>query len=295
MAACPNCQSYILDGQLFCRACGYCLETNFQISTRSLGLPSSGSESVSAHPNPRPRAAQNARHRFAFPLAGFMLALLVGGLSAAPFMNSVPSHHSCASVRQSILSERSYMGVYLMESNDGLPGAYIDAILEESPAEQAGLLSGDRIIAVNDNEINSIQGLVSTLKRIAPGTTLNLKVQRENETFYTTITTARRTELNFQAKKRQGFLGVGDLQSISVNIMAETQEGVFVGKVIENSAAEGAGLQDGDIILSVDGHSIKTPQELARRIRAITPHQIVPIEVVRESQTLYLTASMGER
>jgi C-terminal processing protease CtpA/Prc len=302
MAACPNCQSYVLDGQLFCRSCGFCMDHGFQVSTRSLGLPSTGpQQGASTQPVPRARTCYKPRHRFSIPIAGFVLALLVGGLSAAPFMsmNNYSSHHSCGQSSQAFLSERSYMGVYLVENYDGSSGAYIDAVLEGSPADQAGLASGDRIISVNDGLVSTIPDLVSHLKRTAPGTTITLRVEREDETFYTALTTTRRSELNFQARRAQGFLGVGDLDTITIGEKTETYDssnaGVLVGRVIDNSAAEFSGLQSGDVILSVDGHSTETPQQLARRVRATTPQQIVPILVWRDGQVLHLSASMGER
>jgi S1-C subfamily serine protease len=189
------------------------------------------------------------------------------------------------------------MGVYLMESYDGSGGAYIDAVLEGSPADQAGLTIGDRIVAVNDSLISSVSDLVTHLKRTAPGTTVTLRVEREDDSFYTALTTTRRNELNFQARRAQGFLGVGDLDTITIH--GETYEtantGVLVGRVIDNSAAQFSGMQSGDVIVSIDGHSTETPQQLARRVRAITPQQIVPILVWRDGQILHLSASMGER
>lgn len=57
---------------------------------------------------------------------------------------------------------------------------YVKGVFEDSPAHQAGLLPGDRILAVNDEKVYSIYSVIKTLQD-RPGEAVSLTVQRAEE------------------------------------------------------------------------------------------------------------------
>ena len=62
--------------------------------------------------------------------------------------------------------------------------------------------------------------------------------------------------------------------------------GIYVGSISENGGAEAAGLQKGDIILSVDGTKVGTMNSLNK---ILLPHKAgdsVTLEVLRDGKTL---------
>lgn len=71
----------------------------------------------------------------------------------------------------------------------GLPkGAAIQSVTEDSPAEKAGLQRGDIITNANDMEITSSDDLVSMVRKMAVGDTLNVTVYRQGQTLNMTVT-----------------------------------------------------------------------------------------------------------
>ena len=71
----------------------------------------------------------------------------------------------------------------------GLPkGAAIQSVTEDSPAEKAGLQRGDIITNANDTEITSSDDLVSMVRKMAVGDTLNVTVYRQGQTLNMTVT-----------------------------------------------------------------------------------------------------------
>lgn len=59
--------------------------------------------------------------------------------------------------------------------------------------------------------------------------------------------------------------------------------GVLIYQIIPGSAADRAGLEVGDIILSYDGHEIENPSMLSKYVRADSPGKTVAFEIVRGS------------
>jgi S1-C subfamily serine protease len=71
--------------------------------------------------------------------------------------------------------------------------------------------------------------------------------------------------------------------------------GALIEKVIEDTGAERAGLQQGDVIVSVDGEEIETPWDLTRHLLRSEPGALVELEVIRDGDRQSFTAELGER
>jgi len=96
----------------------------------------------------------------------------------------------------------------------------------------------------------------------------------------------------------RGFLGV-QLQEIEEDVAKalglDGREGSLVASVIEGSAAEEAGIQNGDIIVEFDGKKI-TGADRLRHIVAETPvGKEVEVIVNRQGEQIKLTAKIGDR
>ncbi len=69
--------------------------------------------------------------------------------------------------------------------------------------------------------------------------------------------------------------------------------GVLVGKVLEGSAAEKAGVKVGDLLVSIGGETVDTPGAVIRAVGR-NAGKTVPIEVVRDGRVQSLTATLPE-
>lgn len=88
---------------------------------------------------------------------------------------------------------------------------------------------------------------------------------------------------------RRGVLGVrGDnlTQDIANALDLEMTRGAFVAEVIEDSAAEQAGLKSGDVIVGVNGESIRSFFELAARVGSIGAGKEVTLNIVRDGNEM---------
>jgi S1-C subfamily serine protease len=71
--------------------------------------------------------------------------------------------------------------------------------------------------------------------------------------------------------------------------------GAEVTKVVEDSAAERAGLQVGDVLVGIDGESVDGPWDVTEKILASQPGDRVDLEIMREGSRDSLSAELGER
>jgi S1-C subfamily serine protease len=66
-------------------------------------------------------------------------------------------------------------------------------------------------------------------------------------------------------------------------------------KVHPNSPAQRAGLRGDDLILSVNGEEIHSPEHLGQVIGQMNPGTLVEVEVERNRQTQVYEATLGRR
>ena len=97
---------------------------------------------------------------------------------------------------------------------------------------------------------------------------------------------------------RRGLLGV-NIGTVTPAI-AESYElgntsGAFVTEVTSGSAADAAGLQIGDVIVSIDGEPMDGPGSLRNSIGLLRPGDTVEVGYMRDGETRTTTATLGER
>ena len=65
--------------------------------------------------------------------------------------------------------------------------------------------------------------------------------------------------------------------------------------MVEESAADKAGLKAGDVILNFDGHEIIDEGDLAEIIRAQEPEQEVTLSIKRDGKDVEIKAVLGKK
>jgi serine protease Do len=105
-------------------------------------------------------------------------------------------------------------------------------------------------------------------------------------------------QLREKGKVSRGYLGIGirnlDYNQAQAWGLANT-DGALVQSVEPNTPAADAGVQHGDVILSVDGRKIKTTRDLISYVSAKGPNTAVSLEVFRDGKTLTKTVKLRER
>lgn len=97
---------------------------------------------------------------------------------------------------------------------------------------------------------------------------------------------------------KRGFLGV-EITSLTPDLRrhfgVNEDEGVMIGKVVDDSAAFRAGLEVGDIVTRVDGRTIEGSWDLTSAIRESATGETVSIEFWRDGTVNQLAVTLDER
>ena len=92
--------------------------------------------------------------------------------------------------------KQGFLGVGLTDRTDGGQGAVIANVEEGSPADKAGIKSGDVVLAINDVPITGRTGMIAVVRDAQPGDTVKVKVERYGKTLTLSATLVERDTSN---------------------------------------------------------------------------------------------------
>jgi len=94
----------------------------------------------------------------------------------------------------------------------------------------------------------------------------------------------------------RGYLGV-QIQPVTADIASalglDQPQGVLIAGVQPDTPATAAGLQDGDVILSLDGEAVAGPEALSRAVASREPGEQVRLQIWRSEGEVELTATLA--
>jgi regulator of sigma E protease len=155
----------------------------------------------------------------------------------------------------------------------------VGRVVESSPAAAAGLRSGDVVTAVNGKSVSYWED-VDRAVAASEGKPLELAVKRGDATQNVTVTPQRTTIQDPILREAKETWDIG----------AGPQSVPQISSVNPGSPAEIAGLQPGDVVISVGGRRVFTADDLVQTIRS-RPRQALPMEIEREGKRLTLTVT----
>jgi serine protease Do len=104
-------------------------------------------------------------------------------------------------------------------------------------------------------------------------------------------------QLKSHGRVERGLLGV-QIQPVTDEIASSlslgSSKGALVAQVEPNSAAAKAGVQDGDVIKTVDGKDVATVRDLTRTIAGMAPGSSVKIGLLRDGKEMTVSAKLGD-
>lgn len=176
--------------------------------------------------------------------------------------------------------QRGFLGVMIQDVNAGLAqafdlgevqGALVSEVTPDSPADKAGLKSGDVITEFDGKSVEDSRRLKLAVGATEPGKTVEVTVIREGkpETFKIALKKvpgARMADgspsLGSRGEALAG-VGVADLDGEARKMMNLPQQvqGVVVTQVEESSPAHEAGLRPGDVITEINRNAVKDADE----------------------------------
>ena len=164
--------------------------------------------------------------------------------------------------------KRPYLGISAestkVEAGDG---AHIGAVAKDGAAANIGLKKGDVITAVNDISINSWTELQGTIASYNAGDKVKITYKRDNKEYTTNATLSTKTGTYDEiAASGVGEALGADLETLDKKKAQEydAEGGVVVKNIKKDSPFGRTRMQEGFIILSVNGEEVTSVQNLGK-------------------------------
>ncbi|HEV2279630.1 MAG TPA: Do family serine endopeptidase [Acidobacteriaceae bacterium] len=160
-------------------------------------------------------------------------------------------------------------------------GAVVTQVNPDSAGEKAGLKSGDVITGINGKSITDSGQLQMLVLQNAPGTTIHLDVSRNGKDMTVPVTlgsmnnSGNEVLASDHSGKSHWGLGLADLNpDVRSQIQApRSVEGAAIENVTPGSPADDAGLQQGDVIVSVNRKPVHNASEAAQALSSVPQGQ----------------------
>jgi serine protease Do/serine protease DegQ len=171
---------------------------------------------------------------------------------------------------------RGHLGVHVQDLTadlanamglDTRSGALVAQIVQGSPAERAGLRTGDLVVGVNGRRIENATDMRNAIGLLRVDEKVKLEIIRDGRR--KRITTRLRTSDSTPSSKLGGYLQGVTLSSIdSRHPLFGRIDGVMISEIEKGSPAAYAGLRPGDIITSINRRSVKRLDDISAAVGA---------------------------
>ncbi len=163
-------------------------------------------------------------------------------------------------------------------------GAFINEVLEDSSAKEAGIKSGDVITSVNGVKIKTFAELASKIGTLGAGKKVAIGIFRDGKELELDVTLKESSGAKIEAENLHEMLTGASL----TNGQSKTGlDGVEITAVEERSPAARLGLEEGDVITGVNRRRVEDMGDLRTILKEIKSGAIA-IQIQRGRQDLYL-------
>ena len=199
---------------------------------------------------------------------------------------------------------RGRIGVQIQDVNQalansfGLPkpqGALISGVEPGSPAEKAGLKSGDVVLGVNGKEINQLSELSGAIAATRPGNNARLQIWRDGKSRDVDVKVAELMEQKLAVNS------TGDSQTsaklgLTVRELAPEERAQLKtegGLVVQSAtgAAARAGIQAGDVVLAFNDTPLKSVEQLKNLMKKTD--KTIALLIQRDANRMYVPIQVG--
>ncbi len=235
-----------------------------------------------------------------------------GGYQGIGF--AIPSN-SAGLIMEDLLKEgkvrRGLLGVNIQDVTDELAksfgrtnteGALVSQVIEGSPAEKAGVKAGDIILKFDGQQVQGAAHLKNMVGKVKPDAAATLTVFRNKQMVDLNVKIAERTQKLLASAKQtpasetSDELGI-DLESLpsaaAEQLGLKEGDGVRVKDTKPGGSGARMGLKTGDVILEVDGNSVKDVSSFNTAVAQAKSKKVLRLKVQRGRAVIFLATNLG--
>ncbi len=175
-------------------------------------------------------------------------------------------------------------------------GGLVNWVDPAGPAEKAGLRAGDVIVRLGENEIKHSSELSAIISSLKPGSSVSMEVIR-NGSPKTLTAIVGKVEDRTVVPLAENNASVGRFE-VGVRALSRGEQRQLglngVGLLVQyaGGAAAQAGISEGDVILSVNGATIGTVEQLQRIMQRLRTSKKITVLIQRDDERLYLPVNL---
>jgi serine protease Do len=179
-------------------------------------------------------------------------------------------------------------------------GALIAEVINDSPAEKAGLRPGDIILEFDRKKVGHTRELQRAVTRADPGKTAPMTVWRDKAEKSLTVRLGEMPEDRIAAGVERAvpkmMLGM-EVRPLTPDLAwqldVRSDTGVVVVSVHPDGPSARAGVRSGDVILEVNHERIRALGDFERVVKGVEPGEHVTLLLQRGRQNLYVAFEVG--
>jgi len=174
-------------------------------------------------------------------------------------------------------------------------GALVANVESGSPADKAGMQSGDVVLGVNGRKVDDSSELPRIIGQLPPGTRASIKVWRKGSTRDLVVVIGEQ-EADKVASAPDAVKPAGGKLGLAVRPLTGEEKAALRsegGLLVEGASgpAAAAGIHQGDVILALNGESVKSVEQL--RKLSDSAKGKVALLVQREAARIYIPINLG--
>ena len=203
---------------------------------------------------------------------------------------------------------RGYLGVTIQDVNPKIAkqfglkqaqGALVSDVVGGSPADKAGIKTGDVIARLEGKDIEGSAMLRNRVAEVPVGKSVEVEVLRDKKPQTLTVTIAEQPKDMAAAgepvkgsEKSTALAGI-EVRNLTREVTGQLNlprgtQGVVVAEVESGSAAEEAGVQPGDVIVELNRKPVRNTDDFQRLSGALAKDSTALLLIVRQGGKLFL-------
>ncbi|MCC6160401.1 MAG: DegQ family serine endoprotease [Deltaproteobacteria bacterium] len=177
---------------------------------------------------------------------------------------------------------------------DDPKGALVGDVFDDSPAAKAGIERGDVIRKFNGKSVDDSHDLPLLVAETEVDASVPVEIWRDGKSKNVDVTVAQMPDENTPAKTQDeqeqlGLTVTGVTPDVARALRLKPGEGAFVARVTSGSAAEDAGIRDGDVILQINRKPVSGPKDVIDALTGMGSGQTALLLIKREGETFFTT------
>jgi Do/DeqQ family serine protease len=170
-------------------------------------------------------------------------------------------------------------------------GALIADVMAGSPAEKAGIRQGDIITKFAGKEIKDARQLQLVVAEAQAGQKVEVEIFREGKPLRLSLNVASTDSAAAQAPRstepQAGWFGLG-VEELPRSMRVAGLKGVVVTDIDPEGAAANSGIQEGDVIVSVNQRRVSSLAEYGKAVKEAENRGSVALLIRRGNASLYV-------